>query len=244
MGTVVTWGGALLLMFKGYAVIGTFACLLLLPFLALSALFDGALRFTNGLISTIIVTKLAGIPLALFILKGSEALSQTVPALNDPLGQTVCIGFGLFCAWAVQFGLFWACLKVVSPVTGRIYSRGKTRAHVTSGKLRAETTEKRRRRRHGDYSNSFLDRRGSHGRQSERTTGTKARSAGIKAGATLLAKRYPQTAIALKAASAAGKARSAASRAVTAPQDPRGTTGSKGLQSTSSQNGRKGGRSA
>jgi hypothetical protein len=44
MGWVVTWGGALLLMFKGYAIIGTVSCLLLLPCFALSVFSDGRKR--------------------------------------------------------------------------------------------------------------------------------------------------------------------------------------------------------
>lgn len=209
MGWVVGWGGLLLLMFKGYALIGLVASLLLLPFFALSALWDWALKFMNVLISTIIVTKIAGIPLALFVMKLAEAITQNVPGLGDSLGLTIVIGFALFVAWALQFLLFWACLKVVSPVTGKVYSRGKSKAQV-EGKVKAETTEKRRtQRRNQGYSLAFLDRRPSHGReigQADRSKSGKHRA--VTAGATLLAKRYPQTAVALKTASVINKVRS------------------------------------
>jgi hypothetical protein len=246
MGWVFWWGGGLLLMFKGYAVVGMIACLLLLPFFALSVLYDGALKFMNILISTIIVTKIAGIPLALFCIKAAEALYQNVDALNDPLGQTVCIGFGVFIAWAIQFGLFWACLKVVSPVTGKIYSRGKSKTQVTGGKLKAETTEKRQQRRRTKYANSFLerDRRPSHGRDSARTSGAAAaRKSSAKAGAAMLAKRYPQSAVVLKAASTVKKAGSASKPSTASPGPSNGSSnGSASSRSTPSQNGNSGGR--
>lgn len=211
MGWVLGWGGTLLLMFKGYAVIGLAASVLLLPFFALSAIWDWALKFTNVLIATIIVTKIAGIPLALFTMKLGEALTHSVPALNDPLGQTVTTSFSLFWAFAMQFLLFWACLKVVNPVTGKIYSRGRTKAQVT-GKVKAETTEKRRKQHNASYGASFLNdsRRPSHGHGGTSSTGA-AKAAAVKSGAALLAKRYPQTALAMQAASTAGKLRSSGS---------------------------------
>jgi hypothetical protein len=248
MGWVVTWGGALLLVFKGYAVVGMIACLLLLPFFALSVIFDFALKFLNILISTIIVTKIAGIPLALFIMKAAEALSQNVAVLNDPLGQTVCIGFGLLFAWVAQFGLFWACLKVVSPVTGKIYSHGKTKAQVMGGKLKAETTEKRRERRNAAYSNMFRDsgRRPSHGRVSGSTSvaTAAAKRRSIKAGAAMLAKRYPQTAVALKAASVAQAARPAQKTPVATGSRNGNSDGSSNSSDPSSRNGSSGGQNS
>jgi hypothetical protein len=225
MGWVFTWGGLLLLMFKGYAVIGTVSCLLLLPCFALSVFSDGALKFMNVLISTIIVTKIAGIPLALFIMKLAEALSQSVDALNDPLGQTASIGFGLIFAWASQFLLFWACLKVVNPITGKVYSRGKSKTQVSGGKLKAETTEKRRQRRHASFNASFLNRRPSHGRNLGGTTakGQAARK-GVKSGAAMLAKRYPATALGAAAAKKVASARSNGRPATSRPEPRSGAS--------------------
>jgi hypothetical protein len=221
MGWVVTWGGALLLMFKGYAIIGTVSCLLLLPCFALSVFSDGALKFMNVLISTIIVTKIAGIPLALFIMKLAEAMSQTVPALNDPLGQTATMGFALIFAFAAQFLLFWACLKVVNPITGKVYSRGKSKTQVSGGKLKAETTEKRRQRRHASFNASFLNRRPNHGSNLGGTAARKpAGRQGVKTGAAMLAKRYPAAALGASAAKKVSSARSK-SGAATSPTKPR-----------------------
>jgi hypothetical protein len=101
-----------------------------------------------------------------------------VPALNDPLGQTATMGFALIFAFAAQFLLFWACLKVVNPITGKVYSRGKSKTQVSGGKLKAETTEKRRQRRHASFNASFLNRRPNHG---SNLGGTAARKPGARA---------------------------------------------------------------
>jgi hypothetical protein len=209
MGFTLTFGGLLLGIFTVYAPLGLVAALLLLPFFALSALWDWAYKLTNIFISAVLVTHVLGIPVALFFLKIGQAASDNIGVINNSLGITMMINGGLILGIVAQVFLFWACMKVVSPVTGSIYNRGNSRVF---GKVKAETSEKRKSdssARRESYNRTFLNRRGSHTAPSQQSSGNSSTRQAARTGAVVLAKKYPATALVATAASSKSSSKNA-----------------------------------
>jgi hypothetical protein len=212
-GPTLAQGGTLLILFMSYEVASLVVVFLLLPFFALSALYDWALKITNGLLAALLVMRLLGRPIALLFIVVARATIEHIPGLDNSVGIPALINGAMLFGLLAQPLLFWACLKIVSPITGQVYSRGKA---MIRGKVDATTEERKRTEEvhRRNYAQTFLSQRGSGRARGEHAQQPSGGGSGfgtsvVKTGGVMLAKRYPATALAVKGAEVANGARQA-----------------------------------
>jgi len=209
------FGGFLWLVFVMYEGIVIVAVFLGLPLMAMSVISDKALRVLNWTISLFLVAAVAGRPIAVLCLQLGKAAAEHLPLGNTAGGAVFWVVSSLILAILMQGILIWACLRVVSMVTGNMYGRVNTR--VQGGRLKArleKTPEARRQSHRASYGRTFLRKRGDHALAGAgvvgsaggafgmpKASGSGSASGAKKGAAAFLAKRYPAAAAAAKAGS-------------------------------------------
>jgi hypothetical protein len=211
MASIVSFGGALLLLFMSYSVIGYLATIALLPFLALAVWFNFAVKMVNWITSALIVSVVGGIPLGLLAIVLGEAVSNNIVLLDNTIGRTMMLSASLLAAIGLQVALFWACLNAVQKVTGSVY--GNSRVHVNSGNVKAQMEDQNGGySTQANYATSFVQARGESVRSSAAPAASEGvRGSSVKSGALVLAKKYPAAAVAVQSVQTANSVRKATS---------------------------------